>query len=204
MTSRQDVLDAALDLLREEGVAGLSMRRLGRRLGTSYQVIYTRVGGKGDIVRALHDQALDGLQQRIEGLATEPGSRGHVHELAQTYLAWAIDDPVRFELAFARPIPEFFRDAAARRAEMAYFRRTWVRAVGALLDHELDERPRGTALRLAWRLWTAVHGIAVLHLAGHDTPSGDPVAEVGDVVDLLLQSPLGPSDGTPKFRSRGR
>lgn len=196
MTSRQDVLDAALALMREEGAAALSMRRLGARLGTSYQVIYTRVGGKGEIVRALHDQALEGLQDWVDELTTAPGSRAHVHELARSYLAWAIADPVRFELVFSRPIPEFVRDAAARQAEVACFRRTWVQAAGALLDHELDERPRGTALRLAWRLWTAVHGITVLHLAGHDTPSGgDPATEVDDVVDLLLQSPLGPRTG---------
>ena len=191
MTSRQDVLDVALDLLRHEGVAGLSMRRLGRRLGTSYQVIYSRVGGKSDIVRALHDQSLDHLEEAVGRLVTEPGSRDHVHDLSRAYLAWAIDNPVRFELVFSRPIPEFVRDAAAREAEVACFRRSWVRAVGALLDHEMDTRPPGTALRLAWRLWTAVHGITVLHLAGHDTPSGDPVAAVDDVVALLLQSPLG-------------
>lgn len=196
MTSRQDVLDAALDLLRRQGVAGLSMRRLARQLGTSYQVIYTRVGGKADIVRALHDQSLESLEQQTEESATDSGTRAHVHELAQIYLAWAIANPVRFELAFARPIPDFVRDAAARKGEVACFRRTWVRAVAALLDHELDERPPGTALRLAWRMWTAVHGITVLHLAGHDTPSGDPAAEVRDVVDLHLQSPLGPSDGS--------
>jgi hypothetical protein len=30
----------------------------------------------------------------------------------------------------------------------------------------------------------------VLHLAGHETPSGDVRAEVSDVVDLLLADPL--------------
>ena len=52
--SRADVLEAAERLLVIEGPDALSMRRLATELGTSYQVVYTRIGGKADVVRALH------------------------------------------------------------------------------------------------------------------------------------------------------
>jgi len=92
---------------------------------------------------------------------------------------------------FATPVPEFARDDAARAVEWAAFRDCWITAVGMWLDARGDERPQGTARRLAWRLWTAVHGIATVHLAGHDSPSGDPEQEVAAMVRLMLADPLG-------------
>jgi len=73
--------------------------------------------------------------------------------------------------------------------EWEAFRACWVAAVGSWLDGKVEDRPPGTAGRLAWRLWAAVHGIAVVDLAGHDSPSGDAEYEVDAVVRLLLQDP---------------
>ena len=59
-------------------------------------------------------------------------------------------------------------------------------AVRAHLDAVVPDRPRGTATRLAWQLWTAVHGVTVVHLAGHPSPTGHPSDEVRALVDVLL------------------
>ena len=184
-----DVLAAAEGLLEQAGPEALSMRALARELGTSYQVVYSRIGGKGDVARALHD---DGFARmcRLDGLGEPPGSTAHVVALALRYLAFARSHPALFELMFGAPIPELVRDDASHAVEVEGFRRTWVAAVRGWLDAHHPERPRPTAVRLAWRLWTAVHGITVLDLAGHTTPSGDVTAEVEGVVRRLLTDPL--------------
>jgi AcrR family transcriptional regulator len=186
--TRDDVLDAAMALLRAGGAGALSMRRLAARLGVSTQVVYSRVGGKPEVARALHDRAFADLQAAIDGRREERGTRTHVHEVAQHYFDHAVADPIRFELMFGTPVKEFVRDGAAQEVEIACFRATWIAAVRAWLDATRPQREGPTAVRLAYRLWTAVHGITTVHLAGHSTPDDDPEAEVHAMVDLLLDA----------------
>lgn len=186
--SRDDVLDAAMALLRDGGAEALSMRRLATRLGVSTQVVYSRVGGKSEVARALHDRAFAELRASITERQQERGSRRHVHEVAQHYFDHAAADPIRFELMFGTPVKEFVRDEAAQEVEIACFRDTWIAAVRGWLDVTQPDRDAPTAVRLAYRLWTAVHGITTVHLAGHSTPDDDPQAEVHAIVDLLLDA----------------
>lgn len=190
MITDEDVVDAARRLLRDGGVEALSMRRLAEELGTSYQVVYSRVGGKAEVVRALHDRGFAEWVAANRGLATTPGTAEHVHAVASGYLHAAVADPLGFAIMFSTPVSEFTRDADAREVEWTAFRSCWVAPVGAWLAAQVDAWPPGTVGRLAWRLWTAVHGITTVHLAGHDSPSGDPEREVAAVVRLLLADPM--------------
>ena len=164
------------------------MRRLARDLGVSTQVVYSRVGGKPDVARALHDRAFAELAARADERVAPQGSRAHVHEIAQVYFEHARADPIRFELMFGTPVQEFVRDAAAQEVEIASFSSTWLAAVRSWLDVEVPDRSAPTAVRLAYRLWTAAHGITTVHLAGHGAPHDDPEAELHAVVDLLLDA----------------
>lgn len=185
-----DVLDQAMALLHEGGASDLSMRRLATALGVSTQVVYSRIGGKPEVIRALHDRAFRELASRADDATAAPGTRAHVHEVAQYYFDHAAEDPVRFELMFGTPVPEFQRDGEAHAIEVECFRRTWIAAVRHFLDAEAPDREGPTAVRLAWRLWTAVHGITTVHLAGHSSPDDDPEAELHAIVDLLLDATI--------------
>ncbi|KOU38209.1 TetR/AcrR family transcriptional regulator C-terminal domain-containing protein [Streptomyces sp. WM6378] len=55
--SRDKVLDAALDFVDREGIAALTMRKLGAELGVEAMTIYHHVGNKGEL--------LDGLVGRV-------------------------------------------------------------------------------------------------------------------------------------------
>ena len=186
--TRDDVLDAAMTLLHEGGAEALSMRRLAERLGVSTQVVYSRVGGKSEVARALHDRAFSELRATIDDREQRRGTRAHVHEVAQHYFDHAAADPMRFELMFGTPIKEFVRDEAAQEVEIACFGDTWIAAVRAWLNAIQPGRQTPTAVRLAYRLWTAVHGITTVHLAGHSTPDDDPEAELHAIIDLLLDA----------------
>jgi AcrR family transcriptional regulator len=183
------VLDAAASLLRDGGADALTMRALASSLGVSYQVVYSRVGGKAELVRALHGRWFVELQATMaESDPTRPADL--VHEVAQHYLAMAIADPIRFEVMFGSPIAEFVRDDAARGVEWSCFKKTWAAASSAWCTAHLDPNPSGAWLRLGWRLWTAVHGITSVHITGHQSPSGDPAAEVRSIVELILRATL--------------
>ncbi|MHB1211094.1 MAG: TetR/AcrR family transcriptional regulator, partial [Candidatus Nanopelagicales bacterium] len=50
--SRAEIIDAARLLVREQGLAGLSMRDLGERVGMRAQSVYSYFGSKDDIYYA--------------------------------------------------------------------------------------------------------------------------------------------------------
>jgi len=187
--SREDVLARAEALLEAEGPAALTMRRLAKDLGTSYQVIYSRIGDKGALVRALHEEGFRRLRRSPTSYHPD-GEDEVLLGLARYYRLWATENPALFDLMFGAPIAEFVRDDAARRVEWEGFRDTFVAACRAWLDAKLEARPKGASVRLAWRIWTAVHGITVLHLAGHPSPSGDVDDDLNAVVRRLLRDPL--------------
>ncbi|WP_214319946.1 TetR/AcrR family transcriptional regulator C-terminal domain-containing protein [Nonomuraea sediminis] len=62
--NREAVLDAALLLAQEEGLAGLSMRKLAKRLGIEAMSLYNHFANKADI--------LDGLAERVYGDVARP------------------------------------------------------------------------------------------------------------------------------------
>ncbi len=188
---RDDVLDAAMALLRDGGAEALSMRRLAQDLGVSTQVVYSRVGGKPDVARALHDRGFHALRDKVVELDAVTDTHEAVHAVAQHYFDHAVEDPMRFELMFGTPVKEFVRDADAHAVAVECFAASWVAAVRRYLDARDPDRERGTAVRLAWRLWTTVHGVTTVHLAGHDVPDADPEAELHAMVDVLLAAALG-------------
>lgn len=63
---RERILDAAMELLEEEGTAGLSIRKIGRRLGVSHMVLYTYFENRNAVVEALKARWLERLQARRE------------------------------------------------------------------------------------------------------------------------------------------
>ncbi|NVB42465.1 TetR/AcrR family transcriptional regulator [Pseudenhygromyxa sp. WMMC2535] len=192
--TRADVVAAAERLLVEDGADALSMRRLAAALGTSYQVVYSRVGDKAAVTRALHDEGFARLTACGEASIERARADGLrpaqiLVELGRAYLNLAASHPALFDVMFGVPIPDFTRDEAARAVAREGFRRTWIVATRIWLDEHYPTRPRRAASRLAWRLWTAVHGITVLHIAGHECPSGDAGREIEGVINRLLVDP---------------
>ena len=201
--TREEVLEAAATLFEREGPEGLSMRRLAAAVGSSYQVVYSRIGGKSEVARALHDLGFERLASLH--LSVPEGSTEHVVALGHHYLSTACAHPALFDLMFASPVMEFVRDDQARAVEWAAFRSTWLAACRAWLEVHFSERPKGASLRLAWRIWTAVHGITVLHLAGHPNPSGDVGLEVEAVIRSALEAARsGPGFGSGKRPASGQ
>jgi AcrR family transcriptional regulator len=60
--TREDICNAALELVDEEGLAALSMRRLGARLGIEAMSLYHHVRDKADLLDALHAAVLGKLE----------------------------------------------------------------------------------------------------------------------------------------------
>lgn len=80
--SRDQVVDAALEVLRDEGLERVSFRAVSARLGVNPMALYTYVGAKDDLLAAMFD--------RIAGMPVEllrDRTRPPLERLADFYVA---------------------------------------------------------------------------------------------------------------------
>ncbi|GHJ44027.1 TetR family transcriptional regulator [Catellatospora sp. TT07R-123] len=94
------IVAAGIALADESGLAGLSMRAVGQRLGTSAMALYTYVPSKRELLDLMYDQA-------HAGLPTGYAAAG----LREAVLAWAADlwdrclaHPWLLQVSYARPV----------------------------------------------------------------------------------------------------
>lgn len=102
-----EILAAAWQLVRVEGLAGLSLRELARTVGMRPQSLYSYFPSKHAIYDAMFAQ---GARQFADGYARldrtgEPSA--DLRAVGRYFLAFSTADAARFQLLFQRTIPGF-------------------------------------------------------------------------------------------------
>jgi TetR/AcrR family transcriptional regulator, tetracycline repressor protein len=96
--SRELVIAAALEHLDSEGIASLTMRGLGRRLGVEAMSLYRYVNGREDLLEGI-------VAQLMEQLEADPGDRLYPEDGWQAYLHWLAHEVRRTALAHPAAFP---------------------------------------------------------------------------------------------------
>jgi AcrR family transcriptional regulator len=109
--TRREILDAAWELARDQGLAGLTMRDLGARVGMRAQSLYSYFPSKHAIYDAMFTQGNRELLRRYRAMDSEDGIRRdpetRLRRTAQIHLQFCAEDVVRHQLLHQRPIPGF-------------------------------------------------------------------------------------------------
>ena len=170
---RLGLLDAAGRLLVEEGPGSLSVRRVAEEVNASTQVLYTMFGGKEGLANELFLEGFERLGRALEAAPRSGDPLRDLIALSEAYMENALSNPNYYRVMFTDAIPGF-------RPREETLVRTWrtfdalVEAVRSCAEAGLfapgvAEEPRGVALSL----WSAVHGVASLHLAGRFSGEGE-------------------------------
>jgi AcrR family transcriptional regulator len=96
---RTEIVDAALQLLDDEGLNALTMRRLGGELGVEGMALYRHFPNKAALLDAVAAHLLDLVD--LPDPETVPWRQG-LHEVAQSYRAAALAHPIAFRLFATR------------------------------------------------------------------------------------------------------
>jgi AcrR family transcriptional regulator len=106
-SARGAIVDAAWDLVHEEGLAALSLRDLAGRAGITTPTVYAYFDSKHAIYDAMFGRAAtefaDWMARPLE--ATDPAAVLMAN--AYRFVEFCIDDVARYQLLFQRTIPEF-------------------------------------------------------------------------------------------------
>ena len=159
--TRRRLLERAGAILDEEGLAGLSTRRLAVDLGTTTRAVYSLFGDKAGLLRALYRAGFETLRTQTAAVPATDDPVRDIVALAEAYRTSARQNRNLYALMFDmvpgwRPLPE---DQAAARSTL----RPLAAAVSRAVEHgQLPDDVRG----LTRQLFALVHGLASLELAG--------------------------------------
>ena len=103
----EEVLAAARDLARERGLASISMRDIGARVGLHASSLYQYFPSKDAIYDALFAAGHRELQQRMETLDRAGKPVDVFKRGCGMFTEFCLEDDVRYQLLFQRTIPDF-------------------------------------------------------------------------------------------------
>ena len=107
--TRREILDAAWEIAREDGLAAVTLREVAARVGMQSPSLYSHFASKNAIFDAMFGQAWDRYlricQDQDDRLPTQP--RKAILFMLQTFVDYAVADLARFQLMNQRMVTDF-------------------------------------------------------------------------------------------------
>jgi len=160
---REALIAESLELIREQGVRGLTLREIGHRLNVSRTAPYRHFADKAALLSAISKTGFakfaEDLERARDRAGTEFGSR--MDAMARAYVRFAAENPGSFEVMFgAGRQPQHLDESASAEAQRAF----------AVLHEEILHGQQtgavapGDSLAFARLAWAMVHGLATLRM----------------------------------------
>ena len=160
---KEALISASLEILSEQGIEGLSLRNVAKKIDVSHTASYNHFPDKQALLAAIstagHQQLHQLLLDTFE--KTKHSSSHIISEIAWAYLQFALDNPAIFKLMFSgaleeeRDHPEYVeisQKSIALFEDMIVF---------SQIKGQLSE---GKVEIIAIKLWSLVHGFTYLML----------------------------------------
>lgn len=182
---REAIVEAARDLIAEDGLDALSLRRLAGRLGVTAPALYAHLEDKRDLLKAVAEIEFGALVQRFDEVA-DLAPLDRIRANGRAYVAHARANPELFRVMFLFPPDIAPLDAAGAEATPGATKAFGAAAdaVQAAIDAGLlaTDDPLLTALTM----WSGVHGVAEVLQLGFGLPPELEEAMVDDVIERIL------------------
>ena len=190
-SAREAIVDAAWELVREQGLAALAIRDLAKRAGITTPTIYAYFESKDAIYDAMFGRAATEFAGWMTAPYAAEEPRAVLLESLRRFVDFCTAEPARYQLLFQRTIPGFEPSAesyapAVRALEAS---RERLATAGIVQSRHVD-------------LWTAVSTGLVDQQISNDPGGTRWIDLIEEIVDMLLdhcQLPLAP---TKKGRTR--
>lgn len=166
--TKDEIIDAALSITKEQGIDAVTARELGNQLGSSARPIFTVFESMEEVKDLIVMRSKDLYGQYVEeGLKNDIPFKG----VGVAYIRFAIEQPRLFQLLFMNPINN------ARN----------VSSILPVIDDNYDkilrsvqesyDMDREAAERIYQHLWTYTHGIATMFATGLCSYTAEQIGE---------------------------
>ncbi|HEV2637277.1 MAG TPA: TetR/AcrR family transcriptional regulator [Actinocrinis sp.] len=147
------LLDAAAQVLAEQGLGELTVRRVAERADSSTMGVYSRFGGRTGILEALYRRLFGELARALRAVPVSADPLADVRALAVAYRAFALAGPQRYAFMFADPLPAFAPGSDLRAETVQTTFAPLLAAVGR------TRSGAGQVTRATYCLWCVMHGL---------------------------------------------
>jgi AcrR family transcriptional regulator len=186
----EEVLDVAAELMREQGVAGLSIGEVARRMGIRPPSLYVYFDSKNALYDALFERGAQSVVDHMQAFGDNLDPTLSLEESllasANAFIKWAVEHPEYTQLLFWRPVPGFTPSErayapAVRLVELSRERFTALQSRGLIRDD--------VSLEDLQRQWTILNaGVVSQQLSnapGHPFESGAFTTAIPEVVAMF-------------------
>jgi AcrR family transcriptional regulator len=160
--SKERIFTAAKTVLEQEGIPGLSMRRIAQESGMSPMSLYRHFADKDALLNALMADGLAAWEERVRAIRTQ-APLPWLERLTEEFLSFALEEPHRFDAAFFLPAPkarQYPHDFEAGRSPVIAM--TVNKIDQAQAEGLLGDKP---ALDIAMTLSALAQGLISMHRA---------------------------------------
>ncbi|MES2521276.1 MAG: TetR/AcrR family transcriptional regulator [Gemmatimonadota bacterium] len=160
---RRALLDAALRILRDEGISALTLRAVARAAGVSATAPYRHFPDRRALVAGVAEEGFDRLRVAMETAAGQGEGREGFRNLAFAYVEFAHAFPDEYRVMFGPEVAHHGDHPTLANAS---------RSVLAMVAGGIRELQRAGVVRdgdpqlLAVTLWATLHGVVMLSLDG--------------------------------------
>lgn len=177
---RRALLDEALRTIQQDGVAALTLRSIGLRLGVSRTALYRHFTDKRALLSSVATEGFRLLTERLVAAWNVGGVRGF-NAMGTAYIRFAMANPSHYRVMFGGFVDDGPRGEELLRESTAAFQAL----VDAIIALQKDAAVRkDDPQRLAQFIWAAVHGVSMLIIDGQ---LAHQQAAIDDLIEFAVQ-----------------
>lgn len=199
---QEEIKRHAWEQIATAGASALSLNAIAKQMGMSGPALYRYFANRDELITAL---IRDGYQSLADTIRAAAAAGADLKGLAQALRAWALDDPQRYLLIYGTPVPGY--QAPEDTTQLANEVMTALLEAGgaeglvalppSAVQEHLAEQSGWTGayaaeperLHRAIIMWTRLHGVLSLELAGHFAGMGfDPARLYAAEVETVAGS----------------
>jgi len=185
---RRALMDGALQVIADKGLAGLSLREVSTAAGVSHAAPYHHFADKAALLRSLGYEGLRLLDERMAAAESaagdDPGER--LLAIGHAYVVFAAETPAYFDVMSS---PEMTGPHGPEQQEE--HGETWERLVHAVVACQgAGQLPAGDPMVAAVGLWALVQGLAQLWRTGPLPSLPQAAGGLAPLADSVLRAML--------------
>jgi AcrR family transcriptional regulator len=166
---RRALVDAAFELVKEFGPAGITLREAARRAGVTHAAPYRHFADKEALLAALAEEGFVRLRSEIEQGIVDIAPEYLLENIGVIYVRFARNHPSQFRVMFGAEMGDKRRYPTLTQADQAVFDVLCnairvAQAAGVVLP--------GNPARLGMVQWSMLHGVAALVVDGQMERAG--------------------------------
>ena len=182
---RQQLVEAGIQILEQDGLPALSARKLAMETGTSTMAVYTHFGGMAGVVDAIAREAFVRFTRALTEVEQTGDPVADFFVMGSRYREFALANPQRYQMMFGTSSPP---SLAGYRTDLTETgnptdRPEWTASFEALRKMVRRMiaagriRDDGESM-ISGRIWSIIHGAVMLEIAGFFGREGHGITEI--------------------------